>query len=151
MIREARRRCILSTVSLTIAWVLFHGYVAAMVWARGDEFLRQGNPAVAERYYRRALAFDPESRDALDRLLFAAVELKEKRDLIAAIADGDRYLKRHPDAVEIRTGRALALFAARRNDAAATDFHWLGRHLHDERFLRLASHAEARAAEGNRL
>jgi tetratricopeptide (TPR) repeat protein len=147
---DVRRRCILAAISLTIAWVLFHGYVAAILWARGDEFLRNGNPAAAERYYRRALAIDPACRDALDRLLFAAIELKRQPDLDAAIAASDRYLRLDPLGIGIRTNRALALLAAHRYGIAAEEFRWLARRLHDRRFMRLALRAEAGASEGGR-
>lgn len=145
---NVKRRCVLATVSLTIAWVLFHFQVAAILWGRGDEFLRNGNPADAERYYRRALAIEPDCREALDRLLFAAIELKKEPDLDLAIAAGDHYLRLHPDTVDIRTDRALALLAAHRNGSAAREFRWLAHRLHDRRFMRLASHAARGSGDG---
>ena len=146
MMPDVKRRCILAAVSLAIAWAFFHGYVATILWARGDEFLRNGNPSDAERYYRRALAIEPDCREALDRLLFAAIELKRQQDLDLAIAAGDRYLRLHPDTIDIRTDRALALLAAHRNGPAAQEFRWLARRLRDRRFMRLASHAEGRVS-----
>ncbi|MGH7684389.1 MAG: tetratricopeptide repeat protein [Vulcanimicrobiaceae bacterium] len=119
------------------------------MWARGDGFLRSGDPAAAERYYHRALAIDPNCREALDRLLFAAIELKTQPALDIAIAAGGRYLRTHEDAIEIRIDRAVALLVARRNGTAATEFRWLGRQLHDQRFIKLAAHVEERA-EGRR-
>jgi tetratricopeptide (TPR) repeat protein len=144
---DAKRRWIVATVSLSIGWVLFHGYVARALWARGDEFLRRGNPAAAQPYYRRAIAVDPNCEDAVDRLLFAALELRTARDLYLAIAAGDRYLNRHPDAADIRLDRAMALLAARRGYAAAGDFRWLAAHAHDARFEKLAAHAAAMGAK----
>lgn len=150
MILGVRRRFVIAAVSLVISWVLFHGYVAALLWTRGDGLLRGGSPDAAEGYYRRALAIDPDSRDALDRLLFASIERKRQPDLDDAILAGDRYLARHPDALEIRTDRALALFVAHRNGSAAEEFSWLASRFRDERFTKLAGLARMRDAEGKR-
>jgi len=150
MMLGVRTRFICAAVSLVISWMLFHGYVAALLWMRGDGFLRGGSPAVAEGYYRRALAIDPDSRDALDRLLFASIEQKKQPDLDDAILEGDRYLARHPEAVEIRASRALAMFVAHRNRSAASEFSWLASRLRDERFTKLAVIARMREAEDKR-
>lgn len=146
----ARRRCTVAAVSLGVSWMLFHGYVAALLWTRGDGFMRSGAPAVAETYYRRALAIDEDSHDALDRLFLVAIEQKKQVGLNAAILAGDRYLARHPNAVEIRMDRALAMFVARRNESAAREFSWLANRLRDERFGKFASLSRRRASTGNR-
>jgi tetratricopeptide (TPR) repeat protein len=146
---EAKRRWIVATISLSIALLLFHGYVARALWTRGDEFLRRGNPAAAEPYYRRAIAIDANCEEAVDRLLFAALELRKEPDLHLAIVAGDRYLNRHPDAADVRLDRAMVLLAAHRSHAAVTDFRWLAVHAHDARFEKLASRAAAAEDKGH--
>jgi hypothetical protein len=141
------RRFTLAAVGWAIAWMLLHPFVANALCARGDEFLRRGDPHAALRYYARAMRIDSGCAVAVERFTFSALELRTLPDLRAATAAADTYLARHGSNAEIETDRALVLWAAGDEPRAAIELRNAGRTMHDARLLRLATIAERRFAE----
>ena len=141
------RRCALATAGWAIAWALLHPCVANALCARGDEFLRRGDPRSADRYYVRAMRVDPDCAVAVERFTFSSLELRTLDDLRAAIHAADAYLAAHGSNREIETDRALVLWVSGDEPRAAIELRTVGTRAHDARLLRLAAIAEQRFAE----
>jgi tetratricopeptide (TPR) repeat protein len=144
------RRCGLTLGSLALSWLFLHSFVADALCVRGDEFLRAGDARTAQRYYERAVAIEPESGAALDRLSLATLEIRTEPAFASVLHRLDAYLTRHPADVQIRLDRALQLLASRNDGAAAADLRLLGRALHDARYLQAAQNAAKRAGRASR-
>jgi tetratricopeptide (TPR) repeat protein len=97
------RRIAIAAVSLSIAGGLFHGQLASALVTRGDDAPRSG-----VRYYRRALAFDPHSNRAADRLAFYLAMRHAAGDAQAAIAVATAALAFVPGDAALLADRGLA-------------------------------------------
>lgn len=132
------RRCVLAAVSVTLAFGLLRPYVADMMCARGDEFLRSGDPRTAQVYYRRAIVVDPTREPAVERFIFASLEIRSTQSLANGTNVADAFLTRHPEDAAVRVDRALILWAER-SPRAAKELAAIDSSLHDARFTRLAA------------
>lgn len=139
------RRISLAAASLSAAWFLFHPFVAAALWFRGDEFLRRGDPYTAARYYARAVFIDRSSAEALDRFAISALEIRTPGILKDAVSASEAFVNRHPRVIAIRIDLALALWALHQDERARTEFRYLAAQLHDSRFAKLAGLATRRS------
>jgi hypothetical protein len=138
------RRFQLASVSLVFAAVLLRPLVADALCLRGDEFLRSGDPLVAQHYYRLALLSDRECGTAVERFAFVALEVHTHAILAESIRVTDAYLARHEDEA-IRVDRALALWSTGDLGRAALELRAVGSSMRDQRFIRLAAIAARRA------
>lgn len=145
----AARRCTIAAVSCALAWLLLRPFVADALRARGDEFLRSGDPRGAQRYYLRAIAVDPACEGAVEQYTFSSLEIRSPENLSMGIRIADAYLALHPANVPVRIDRALALFAAR-SSRAARELGSIGESLHDARFVQLGAIAARRTGDAQR-
>jgi tetratricopeptide (TPR) repeat protein len=127
--------------------VLFHGQIADALVTRGDSFLQAGHAARAERYYRRALWWDPGSSVAADRFAFVGFQLRTRDTLDAAIAVANEALARAPDDRHLLLDRALCLQARGRLREARADFARSAELYHEPQLLHFAGWAALRSGD----
>lgn len=135
---RTQRRFACAALALGTAAVLFRGPLAAAVVTRGDDALRNGDRATALRSYRKALALDPGSAVAADRLAFELALHHRRDDAEAAVALTTAVLGRHPDDPALLADRAFAELQLRRWDAARADFLRVAAASSDRRYARVA-------------
>ena len=70
------RRFAIAGVALVLAGGLFRGQLGTALVTRGDDAVRNGDRTGAVRYYTRALAIDPHSLRAADRLVGDVLETR---------------------------------------------------------------------------
>ncbi|MGA8533595.1 MAG: hypothetical protein WB615_05760 [Candidatus Tumulicola sp.] len=126
---------------VAISAVLLRGQLADALVVRGDECLFRARPAASLRYYRRAIWIDPRDSVAVDRLLFVAMTLRDRRALDDGIVSATRYLEWKPDDNVVRLDRAMACRVTGRQSEALGDFAIVGRATHDARALTFAGYA----------
>jgi tetratricopeptide (TPR) repeat protein len=132
------RRIAIAAVALSVAGGLFRGQLAAAVITRGDDALRGGNRAAAVRYYARALALDPNSSRAADRLAFYLDMRHQPGDAESAAEVATAALGRTPDDAALLADRGLAEGRLGRWRAAERDFGRAGAAGRDARYDHLA-------------
>ena len=132
-----RLRC--AALALTAVTILFRGPLAAAVVTRGDEALRTGDAATAIRSYRKALAIDPGSAVAADRLAFQLALAHRPEPAAAAIAIATTALRHHPADPALLIDRAFGELQLRRREAARADFAHAGTLAGDARYRALAA------------
>ncbi len=146
------RRIAIAAVALIVAGVCFHGQMASALVTRGDDALRSGDQAAAMRYYYRALAIDPPSPTAADRIAFYLGTRHQPGDAQAAIEVATHALGWVPDDAALLADRGLSEQRLGRWRAAERDFGRAGAAGRDPRYdhlagrvaLRLGDVAEAR-------
>ncbi len=141
------RRFAVAFVSLVLCALLFHGQIADALVSRGDSFLQGGRPARAERYYRRALWWDPRSTIAADRFAFVGFELRTRASLDAAIEIAGDALARTPADQPLLLDRALCLQAEGRYGEARADFARAALIRRDPQVLHFAGWAALRSGD----
>jgi tetratricopeptide (TPR) repeat protein len=132
------RRVALAAAALLLAGGLFRGQLASALITRGDDGARNGDPAAAARYYSRALALDPRSSGAADRLAFALTTGRRADDARTAIAVTTAALERTPNNVPLLADRGLAEQRLGRWESAERDFALAGACGRDARYDHLA-------------
>jgi tetratricopeptide (TPR) repeat protein len=132
------RRIAIAAVSLSIAGGLFHSQLASALVTRGDDALRSGDRTAGVRYYRRALAFDPHSNRAADRLAFYLAMRHGAGDAQAAIDVATRALACVPGDAALLADRGLAEQRLGRWREAERDFGSAGASGRDARYDHLA-------------
>jgi tetratricopeptide (TPR) repeat protein len=142
-----RRRFALASISLVLCALLFHGRIAEALVTRGDSFLEAGKAERAERYYRRALFWDPASTVAADRFAFTGFQLRTRGALDAAIAVAGAALSRSPSDRRLLLDRALCLQAQRRFNEARADFARAAEIGRDPQLLHFAGRAALRSGD----
>lgn len=132
-----RRRIGIACAALLLAAGLFRGQVASALVTRGDDALRAGDTS-GLRFYARALALDPTSARAADRLAFALAMRRSTHDAEAAIDVATAALDRLPDDGALLADRGFAEQRLARWAAAERDFGRAGAVDHDARYDHLA-------------
>jgi tetratricopeptide (TPR) repeat protein len=144
------RRCALAGAALTIAFMLFHGQLAAAVVTRADDALRAGDSAAALRLYARAMQLDPASSVAADRLAFYLALSHQHAGARAAIAVASRALATGSSDPALFADRAFAELQLHAWRDAERDFARAGSLAHDPRYehfaARMALHSANRGA-----
>jgi len=146
------RRIVIAIAALAVSAVLFRGQVASALITRGDDALRNGDAGAAVRMYSRALAIDPASARAADRLAFFLDMRHARGDAQTAIAVASAALAHVPGDASLLADRGLAEQRLRRWSAAEGDFAQAGAAGRDPRYehlagrvaLRLGSRSDAR-------
>jgi tetratricopeptide (TPR) repeat protein len=138
VIISLRRRVALAIVALLIAGSVLRGPIALALVTRGDDALRSGDRAAGVHYYERALAFDPRSARAADRLAFALAMQHDPTAAQAAVAIASAALATTPDDPALLADRGLAEQRLRRWRDAETDFAHAGQAGRDARYDHLA-------------
>jgi tetratricopeptide (TPR) repeat protein len=141
------RRIAIAAVALAAAGGLFRGQLAAAVTTRGDDALRGGDRAGAVRYYARALALDPHSSRAADRLAFYLAMRHLPGDAESAIDVATSALARVPDDAALLADRGLAEQRLGRWQAAENDFGRAGTAGRDARYDHLAGRVALRLGD----
>ena len=132
-----------------MAFVLFHGQLAAAVVTRGDDALRNGDMNAALRLYNRAMKLDPRSPVAADRLAFHLALRHDRTNARAAVAIATRALTSNPVEAALFVDRAFAELQLRDWRGAEHDFDRAGALAHDPRYEHFASRMALRS--GNRF
>lgn len=140
------RRLSCAALALTASAVVFRAPLAEAIVTRGDDAWRSGAPAEAIRFYRRALAIDPASSVAADRLAFQLAIRHDRADAQAARELADRVLRLRPADPALLADRAFAELELRRWGDAQRDFAQAGKVAHDPRYGRLARRLAARSS-----
>jgi tetratricopeptide (TPR) repeat protein len=144
------RRLLVSAISLASAFALFHAQLAAAVVTRGDDALRAGDLEGAMRLYERAIALDPPSIVAADRLAFNLSMHHDREHAVRAIAVVTRALRNGAGDAGLLADRAFAELQLHEWRAAERDFARAGSIAHDARYehfaARMALHAGDRRA-----
>jgi tetratricopeptide (TPR) repeat protein len=141
------RRAAIAAVALVLAGGLFHAQLAAAVLTRGDDALRIGDRAAAVRYYARALALDPHSSRAADRLAFYLAMRHRPGDTQAAIAVATTALARVPNDADLLADRGFAESRLGRWRVAESDFARAGIAGRDPRYDHLAGRVALRLGD----
>jgi len=141
------RNSMVAVCAALASGVLLRPQIASSLVARGDQRLYRASVRDSLFYYRRAMAFAPGDRAALDRYAFAAILLRDRGSLRDAVADASRYLATHPFDEDIRTDRAFALRLQGEDAQARRDFSIAGARTRDPRLLALAGYAALRAGD----
>jgi tetratricopeptide (TPR) repeat protein len=137
------RRLLLSGVSLSAAFALFHGQLASAVVTRGDDAMRGGDLNAAIRLYDRAARLDPGSFVAADRLAFNLALHHDADSARLAIGVASRALDAGAsDALLV--DRAFAELQLLRWRDAERDFARAGRIARDPRYDHFAARAALR-------
>jgi tetratricopeptide (TPR) repeat protein len=142
------RRLLLAGLSLGLAYALFHGQLAAAVVTRGDDALRTGDVDTAIRLYSRAVALDPQSTVAPDRLAFHLALGHGRDGARAAVAIASRALAANAAEPALFVDRAFAELQLRAWQQAERDFGRAGTLAHDPRYEHFAGRMALRM--GNR-
>jgi Flp pilus assembly protein TadD len=121
------RRLALAVLSLAIAFVSLHGWIAMGLVSRGDDVLRAGQQERALAFYARAAWLDPGWDAATDRYAFAAAMTRDPRVMESAVARATILLARHPASRDVRWDRAVCLLHLGRSNAAFEDLVLLAR------------------------
>jgi tetratricopeptide (TPR) repeat protein len=143
------RRLALAVASLGLCASLFRGQVADALVTRGDSFLQAGRAARAERYYGRAVWWDPGSAVAADRFAFVGFQLRTREALDAGITVAGNALIRSPDDWRLLLDRALCLQAERRFSEARADFARAAEIRSDPQLLHFAGWAALRGGDAS--
>jgi tetratricopeptide (TPR) repeat protein len=143
------RRLLLAGLTLALAFVLFHGQLAAAVVTRGDDALRGGDLSTALRLYSRAVALDPHSPVAADRLAFHLALRHDRQNARAAVAVASRALSINASEPGLFVDRAFAEVQLRDWHASERDFDRAGALAHDPRYEHFAGRMALRS--GDRL
>ncbi len=133
------RRCTIALFSLGLAFVLFHGQLAAAVVTRGDDALHLGDVAGALRLYERAVILDSRSAIAADRLAFTLTMHHERANADRAIAVVTRALQAGANDATLYADRAFAEVQVRRWHDAERDFAVAGAATNDPRYDHFAA------------
>jgi Tfp pilus assembly protein PilF len=112
----------MAAVALALSALLFRGDIADAVVLRGDQLLMQGNTRAASAHYWRAMSIDASSPLAADRLIFAAVLLRDKGGVRATLRIADNALRARPGDTVLLNDRALLLLLLQRFAPAERDF-----------------------------
>ena len=144
-----RRRFALALVALVLSGLLFHAQIADALVTRGDSFMQSGRTARAERYYQRALWWDPGSTIAADRFAFASFQLRTPAALAAGIAVASGALARAPGDWQLLLDRALCLQSAGRLREARADFAHAAEIRRDPQLLHFAGWAAFRSGDAS--
>jgi len=141
------RRFAIAFVALSLAGGLFRGQIATALVTRGDDAVRNGDPTAGVRYYHRALAIDPRTGRAADRLAFYLGMRHQPGDAETAIAVATTALVQVPDDAALLADRGLAEQRLRRWRAAERDFGRAGVIGHDPRYDHLAGRVALRLGD----
>ena len=141
------RRLCLAACGLTVAFVLFHGQLAAAIVTRGDDALRNGDVPAAIRFYGRAARLDPTSIVAADRLAFELALRHDRSGAVQAIEVATRALARAQSDPGLFADRAFAEIQLRRWRDAERDFARAGSLAHDARYDHFAGRMALRRAD----
>lgn len=137
------RRVALALSGVLVAGYLLRPQISEALVIRGDERLYRGSTADALVYYRRAIEADPLDGPAVDRLLFGAVSLRDRRAVGDAIQLASQYLRRRPSDDVVRMDRAMAFRLLGDSRRAADDFERVGIRKQDAIALTFAGYAAA--------
>jgi tetratricopeptide (TPR) repeat protein len=143
------RRVLVVATALAISAVLFHHQIASALVTRGDEFLVRANLARASIFYARALAFDPTSVLAADRMAFASYQLRTPEALLSSIRIVTTTLQAHPNEPYLLYDRGVCYRDLGLFHEAQSDFALAGVTTHDPRMLQLAGWAAFHAGNRN--
>jgi len=141
------RRFAIAGVALVLAGGLFRGQLGTALVTRGDDAVRNGDRTGAVRYYTRALAIDPHSLRAADRLAFYLGMRRAPGDAEAAIAVASTALLQIPSDPALLADRGLAEQRLRRWNAAEADFGRAGAAGRDARYDHLAGRIALRLGD----
>jgi len=141
------RRFLLAAIALGAAFVLFHGQLAAALVTRGDDALRGGDTDAAIRLYRRAMALDPASTVAADRLAFHLALRHDRAQAQLAVAVATRALSAHVAEPALYVDRAFAELQLRAWRHAERDFDRAGLLAHDARYEHFAGRMALRSGD----
>jgi hypothetical protein len=143
------RRLLLAASSLTAAFVLFHGQLAAAMVTRGDDALRSGDVMTAIRFYDRAERLDPASVIAADRLAFQLALRHDRSGATQAVAVATHTLAANGPDPALFADRAFAEVQLQRWRDAERDFSRAGSLGHDARFEHFAGRMALHVADRN--
>jgi tetratricopeptide (TPR) repeat protein len=135
------RRFVLALTGVLVGGYLLRPQVSEALVIRGDERLYRGSAADAMIYYRRAIEADPLDGAAVDRLLFGAISLRDRRIVRDAIQPASAYLRRRPNDDVVRMDRAMAFRLLGDWGRAADDFQRAGLRERDATALTFAGYA----------
>jgi len=141
------RRLLLACASLTMAFALFHGQLAAAIVTRGDDALRNGDLEGALRLYDRATQLDPTSSVAADRLAFHLALQHERSAARQAITVASRALRAGGPDPGLFVDRAFAELRLRMWRPAEHDFARAGELAHDARYEHFAGRMALQSAD----
>jgi tetratricopeptide (TPR) repeat protein len=141
------RRCACAVTALAAAALLFHGSLAAAVVTRGDDALRNGDITTAVRSYRKALALDPRSALAADRLAFELALFHRPDAAAAAVAVASAVLRQHPDEAGLYADRGFGELQLHAWRDARADFARAGALASDARYDYLAARLALRLGD----
>ncbi len=141
------RRCACALVALTVSALLFRGSLSAAVVTRGDDALRGGDVATAVRSYRKALALDPASALAADRLAFQLALVHRPAQAAAAVSVASAALARHPLEPALFADRGFGELQLHAWQNARADFARAGILAHDARYHYLAARLALRIGD----
>jgi tetratricopeptide (TPR) repeat protein len=145
-----QRRIGVAIVALSLASVLFRGQVADALVVRGDDFMSRSALAEATIRYERARAIDPGNSSAVDRVVFAGMEIRTPASLRHATAAANVYLAEHPNDGAILADRALCYLIERRYGLALFDFEHAAKVQRDARYFVFAGWAANRIQQRGR-
>lgn len=141
------RRCACAAVALMTAGLLFHGSLAEAVVTRGDDALRNGDVATAVRSYRKALALDPGSTLAADRLAFQLALLHHPDAAASAIAVASSALRAHPHTAALVADRGFGELVLHAWQPASVDFADAAALARDPRYAYLTARLALRSGD----
>jgi tetratricopeptide (TPR) repeat protein len=145
--RPPVRRVLCGVVSLTIAAFAFHTELASAIVTRGDDAMRNGDIATAERAYGRALWLDAGSPVAADRLAFGLIMQHDRAKAERAKTIASKALEIAPRDAALLADRAFARMQCHEWAAAGRDFASLAVLTRDARYEHFASRMALRAGD----
>ena len=144
-----KRRLLCATVAIGVSALLFRGQLADALVTRGDDAFRTGDMPAALRAYGRAIALDPRSSVAADRLAFFLALRHERSSAERAIFIATIALRKHDDS-PLFADRGFAEMQLGRWSAAEADFGRAGALGRDARYDHLAGRMAMRRGDRSR-
>lgn len=129
--RRTGRQALVVAFACTVSGLVLRPALSSALVSRGDALTFQGQTRHALAVYSRAIALDGNDAVALDRYLFSALLVHDDGALREAVAAGERYMRRHPQALSVEFDVALDEQRLHRYGAAAAHFEATGSRTHD--------------------
>ncbi len=139
------RRVLVAAIGIGVSAVLLRPQISSALVVRGDELNYRGETAPARRLWQRAIAWDSNDREAVDRLCFSEIMSHSPGLLEHSVATATAYLDGHRGDALILADRALALEILGKFAQAEVDFSLAGRATQDVRTLTFAGFAAIHA------
>ncbi len=141
------RRAAVAFVGIALSALLLRPQISSALVVRGDDLNYRGNAESARRLWQRAISWDANDREAVDRLCFSEIMSHSPEMLAKSVATATAYLARHRDDSIVLADRALAFELLKKFSLAEADFSRAGKLTRDPQTLTFGGFAALHAGD----